>query len=56
MLEAKVKDTKKIRSQGQGLGQPFGAKTLSRPRIGMLEAKAKNQGQRRKVSPPPKKR
>ena len=39
-LEAK--DTKKI----QGLGQ-----TLSRPRTGMLEAKAKDQGHKRKCSP-----
>ena len=35
-LEAK--DTKKIRGQGQG--QPFRGQTLSRPRTGMLEAKA----------------
>ena len=34
-LEAK--DTKKIRGQGQ----PYGGQTLSRPRTGMLEAKAK---------------
>ena len=39
-LEAKAKDTKKIRGQGQG--QPFRGQTLSRPRIGMLEAKAKD--------------
>ena len=38
-LEAKAKDTKKIRGQGQG--QPFRGQTLSRPRTGMLEAKAK---------------
>ena len=37
-LEAKVKDTKKIRGQGQ----PFRGQTLSRPRTGMLEAKAKD--------------
>ena len=43
-LEAKPKDTKKIRSQGQG--QPFRGQTLSRPRKGMLEAKAKDQGPR----------
>ena len=36
-LEAKAKDTKKIRGQGQG--QPFRGQTLSRPRTGMLEAK-----------------
>ena len=39
---------KKIRGQGQG--QPFQGQKLSRPRTGMLEAKAKNQGQRRKCS------
>ena len=46
-LEAK--DTKKIRGQGQG--QPFRGQTLSRPRTGMLEAKAKDQGHKRKCSP-----
>ena len=44
-LEAK--DTKKIRGQGQG--QPFRGKTLSRPRTGMLEAT--DQGHKRKCSP-----
>ena len=39
-LEAKAKDTKKIRGQGQG--QPFREQTLSRPRTGMLEAKAQD--------------
>ena len=39
-LEAKAKDTKKIRGQGQG--QPFRGQALSRPRTGMLEAKAKD--------------
>ena len=39
-LEAKAKDTKKIRGQGQG--QPFRGQTLSRPRTGMLEAKPKD--------------
>ena len=39
-LEAKATDTKKIRGQGQG--QPFRGQTLSRPRTGMLEAKAKD--------------
>ena len=52
-LEAKAKDTKKIRGQGQG--QPFRGQTLSRPRTGMLEAKAKNQGHKRKCSPKNKK-
>ena len=36
-LDAKAKDTKKIRGQSQG--QPFRGQTLSRPRTGMLEAK-----------------
>ena len=48
-LEAKAKDTKKIRNQGQG--QPFRGQNLSRPRTGTLEAKAKDQGHRRKCSP-----
>ena len=48
-LEAKAKDTKKIGGQGQG--QPFRRQTLSRPRTGMLEAKAKDQGHSRKCSP-----
>ena len=39
-LEAKAKDTKKIRGQGQE--QPFRGQTFSRPRTGMLEAKAKD--------------
>ena len=45
--KAKAKDTKKIRGQGQ----PFRGQTLSRPRKGMLEAKAKDQGHKRKCSP-----
>ena len=52
-LEAKAKDTQKIRGQGQG--QPFRGQTLSRPRTGMLEAKAKDQGHKRKCSPKKKK-
>ena len=48
-LEAKAKDTKKIRGQGQG--QPFRGQNLSRPRTGMLEAKAKDQEHSRKRSP-----
>ena len=48
-LEAKAKDTKKIRGQGQGQGQPFRGQTLSRPRTGMLEAKAKDQGHKAHV-------
>ena len=50
-LEAKAKDTKKIRGQGQG--QPFRGQTLSRPRTGMLEAK--DQAHKRKCSPKKKK-
>ena len=50
-LEAKAKDTQKIRGQGQ----PFRGQTLSRPRTGMLEAKAKDQGHKRKCSPKKKK-
>ena len=46
-LEAKAKDTKKIRGQGQG--QPFRGQTLSRPRTGILEAKAKDQGHKAQV-------
>ena len=42
-LEAKAKDTKKIRDQGQ----PFRGQTLSRPRTGMLEAK--DQGHKAQV-------
>ena len=48
-LEAKAKDTKKIRGQGQGQGQPFRGQTLSRPRTEMLEAKAKDQGHKAQV-------
>ena len=44
-LDAKAKDTKKIRGQGQ----PLRGQTLSRPRTGMLEAK--DQGHSRKCSP-----
>ena len=55
-LKAKAKDTKKIRGQGQGQGQPFRGQTLSRPRTGMLEAKAKDQGHKRKCSPKKKKK
>ena len=51
-LEAK--DTKKIRGQGQG--QPFRGQTLSRPRTGMLEAKAKDQGHKAQVLSKKKKR
>ena len=42
---------KKIRGQGQ----PFRGHTLSRPRTGMLEAKAKDQGHKRKCSQEKKK-
>ena len=54
--KAKAKDTKKIRGQGQGQGQPFRGQTLSRPRTGMLEAKAKDQGHKAKCSPKKKKK
>ena len=53
-LEAKAKDTKKIRGQGQG--QPFRGQTLSRPRTGMLEAKAKDEGHKCNCSPKKKKK
>ena len=36
---------------GQGQGQPFRGQTLSRPRKDVLEAKAKDQGHKRKCSP-----
>ena len=39
----------KARGQGQGQGQPFRGQTLSRPRTGMLEAKAKDQGHKAQV-------
>ena len=39
------------RGQGQSHGQPFRGQNLSRPRTGMLEAKAKDQEHRRKRSP-----
>ena len=43
----------KAQGQGQkkiqGQGQPYGGQALSRPRTGMLEAKAKDQGHKRKV-------
>ena len=41
----KAKDTKKIRGQGQ----PSRGQTLLRPRTGMLEAKAKDQGHKAQV-------
>ena len=40
---------KKVRGQGQE--HSFRGQTLSRPRTGMLEAKAKDQGHRRECSP-----
>ena len=39
------------KARGQGQGQPFRGQTLSRPTTGMLEAKAKDQGHKRKCSP-----
>ena len=47
-LETEAKDTKTIRGQGQE--QPFRGQTLLRRRTGMLEAKAKDQGHKRKCS------
>ena len=53
---ADVDSRTKARGQGQGhkkirgQGQPFRGQTLSRPRTGMLEAKAKDQGHKRKCS------
>ena len=47
-LEAKAKDTKKIRGQSQVQTDLFPRTDLSRPRTGMLEAKAKDQGHSRK--------
>ena len=44
-LEAKAKDTKKILGQGQ----PYRGQTHSRPRTGMLNAKAKDQEHNAKV-------
>ena len=54
--KARGQGHKKIRGQSQGQGQPFRGQTLSRPRTGMLEAKAKHQGHKRKCSPKQKKR
>ena len=45
---ARPRAQKKIRGQDQG--QPFRGQTLSRPRTGMLEVKAKDQGHKRKCS------
>ena len=53
-LEAKAEDTKKIRGQGQG--QPFRGQECSRPKTEMLQAKAKDQGHKRKYSPKKKKK
>ena len=39
---------KKIQGQSQGQGQPFRGQNLSRPRTGMLEAKAKDTGAKKK--------
>ena len=46
--KARGQGHKKVRGQGQG--QPFRGQALSRPRTGMLEAKAKDQGHRLKRS------
>ena len=50
-LEAKAKDTKKIRGQGQG--QPFRGQTLSRPKD--RNARGQDQGYKCKCSPKKKK-
>ena len=47
--QGQTKEHKKIRGQGQE--QPFRKQTLLRPKTGMLKAKAKGQGHRRKCSP-----
>ena len=49
-LEAKAK-AKDPKIRGQGQGQPFRRQTLPRPKTGILEANAKDQGHRRKCSP-----
>ena len=51
-LEAKAKDTK----QNPRPRTAFPRHTLSKPRTGMLEAKAKDQGHKRKCSPKIKKK
>ena len=53
-LEAKAKDTKKIRGQGQG--QPFRGQTLSRPRTGMLEARPRTKDTSASALPKKKKK
>ena len=50
----KAKDTKKIRGQCQV--QLFREQTLSRPKTGMLVAKPKDQGHKRKCSQKKKKK
>ena len=52
--KARGQGHKKNRSQGQG--QPFRRQTLSRPRTGILEAKAKDLGHKRQCSPKKKKK
>ena len=46
----------RTQKKSEAKGQPFRGQTLSRPRTGMLEAKAKDQGHKRKCSPKKKKR
>ena len=51
-LEAMAHDTKKTEAKDSPFEDSFSrGQTLSRPRKGMLEAKAKDQGHRRKCSP-----
>ena len=49
--EHKARGHRHKKNRGQGQGQPFRGQILSRPRTGMLEAKAKDQGHSRKYSP-----
>ena len=52
---SEAKDSLSEDRHSRGQGQPFRGQTLSRPRTGMLETKAKNQGHKRKCSPKKKK-
>ena len=62
MKSQRLSRGQKARGQGQGHkknprpGQPFREQTLSRPRTGMLEAKVKDQGHKRKCSQKKKKK
>ena len=60
-FSTKMQDVKRVLQRwsrghkARGQGQPFRGQTLSRPKTGMLEAKAKDQGHKRKCSPKKKK-